>query len=74
MVVLSFSTMSFGVSFGTQSPYQSVATNPDSPASSAVGISGDEGSRVVPVMAYGLMLPVAISDLKFEAGSIMKSI
>ena len=49
--------MSFGVSFGTHSPYQSEAKKPGSPASSAVGISGDDGSRALPVIAKGLTLP-----------------
>src|SRR5882762_3062593 len=70
MVALSLATMSFGVFLGTQSPYQSEAKKPGSPASSAVGISGDEGNRVRPVMAKGLTLPAAISDLKLDDGSI----
>src|SRR6266851_1963930 len=74
MVAFSFAMMSFGVPLGTQSPYQSEAKKPDSPASSAVGIFGDDGSRVLPVMAYGLTLPAPTSDLKFDDGSIMKSI
>jgi hypothetical protein len=51
MLALSLATTSFGVSFGTHSPYQSEAKKPGSPASSAVGISGDDGSRVLPVIA-----------------------
>jgi hypothetical protein len=35
---------------------------------------GDEDSRVLPVMAKALMLPVATSDLKLDDGSIIKSI
>ena len=74
MAAFSLATMSFGVSFGTHNPYQSEAKKPGSPASSAVGISGDEGSRALPVTAKGLTLPAASSDLKFDDGSIMKSI
>jgi len=73
-VAFSLATISFDVSLGTYSPYQSEAKKPGSPASSAVGISGDDGSRVRPVMAKGLTLPAAISDLKLDDGSIMKSI
>ncbi len=73
-VVFSLAIISFGVSFGTQSPYQSEAKKPGSPASSAVGIPGDDGSRVLPVIAKGLTLPAPTSDLKFDDGSIMKSI
>ena len=73
-MALSLATISFGVSFGTHSPYHSEAKKPGSPASSAVGIAGDDGSRVLPVTANGLTLPAATSDLKFDAGSIMKSI
>ena len=51
MVALSLAMISFGVSLVTQSPYQSEAKKFGTPASSAVGISGDEGSRVRPVMA-----------------------
>src|SRR3984957_9960169 len=73
-VALSFSTMSFGVSFGTQSPYQSEAVKPGRPASSTVGILGDDGNRVLPVTAIGLMLLVAISDLKLDDRFLMKLI
>ena len=74
MVAFSLAMISFGVSFGTHSPYQSEAKKPGRPASSAVGISGDDGSRALPVMANGLTLPAPSSDLKFDDGSIMKSI
>ena len=74
MVAFSFSTICLGVSFGTQSPYHSEAIKPGNPASSAVGISGEEERRVLPVTAKGLMLAVATSDLKLDYGSIMKSI
>src|ERR1700682_6571986 len=67
-VALSLAMISFGVSLGTQSPYQSEAKKPGSPASSAVGISGDEGSRDRPVVANGLTLPAPTSDLKFDDG------
>src|SRR6266852_8658570 len=51
IVAFSLAMISFDVSFGTQSPYQSEAKKPRRPASSAVGISGDEGNRVRPVIA-----------------------
>jgi len=51
MLALSLAMISFGVPFGTQSPYQSEAKKPGRPASSAVGISGDEGSRALSVVA-----------------------
>src|SRR6267142_6505517 len=73
-VAFNLAMMSLGVSFGTQRPYQSEAKKPGSPSSSAVGISGDDGSRALPVIAYGLTLPAPTSDLKFDDGSIMKSI
>ena len=66
--------ISFGVSFGTHSPYHSVATKPGRPASSAVGMSGEDFSRALPVIANGLTLPAASSARKFDDGSIMKSI
>jgi hypothetical protein len=53
MVAFSFAMISLDVPFGTQSPYQSDAKKPGSPASSAVGMFGDDGSRVLPVMAGG---------------------
>src|SRR5450432_265584 len=74
MVALSLAMISFDVPFGTQSPYQSEAKKPGSPASSAVGIFGDDDSRVRLVMAKGLTLPAPSSARKFDAGSIMKSI
>ena len=66
--------MSLGVPLGTHNPYHSEAKKPGSPASSAVGMSGDDGSRDLPVIANGLTLLAPSSDLKFEDGSIMKSI
>ena len=65
IVAFSFSTISLRVSFGTQSPYHSEATKPGRPASSAVGILGEEASRVVPVTAKALMLSLAINAKHF---------
>src|SRR3981189_550403 len=51
IVAFSLAMISFGVSLGTQSPYQSEAKKPRRPASAPAGISGDEGNRVLPVIA-----------------------
>src|ERR1700688_3650009 len=72
IAAFSLATASLGVPLGTHSPYHSEAKKPGRPASSADGIFGDDGSRVLPVAANGVMLPAATSDLKFADGSIMK--
>src|SRR4029450_9631278 len=74
IVVLSFAMISFGVFFGTHSPYQSETKKPGRPALSAVGISGEDFSRVLLVTANGLALPAASIERKLDDGSIMKSI
>ncbi len=48
---LSLAMMSLGVPFGTQRPYQTEMYRPGAPASSTVGISGNDGSRVFAVTA-----------------------
>ncbi len=74
MVAFSLAMMSLDVPLGTQSPYQSVAKKPGTPASSTVGMFGADGSRACPVTANGLRLPVPSWERKFDDGSIMKSI
>jgi hypothetical protein len=48
---LSFSMTSLDVAFGTHKPYQTEIYNPSAPASSTVGMSGAEGSRLLAVTA-----------------------
>jgi hypothetical protein len=54
---LSFSMISFGVPFGTQSPCQDDTSNPGNPASSAVGMSRADARRSLPVTAWTLIRP-----------------
>jgi len=54
---LSFWMMSFGVPLGAKSAFQVKISNPDNPASSAVGMFGAEGMRLLPVTAYALIVP-----------------
>jgi hypothetical protein len=48
---LSFATTSLGVSLGTQRPDHSVMWNPGNPASSTVGMSAADSTRLLSVMA-----------------------
>jgi hypothetical protein len=57
ITALSRAAASFGVPFGTQTPYQSEAPKPGRPASSAVGMSGAAPLRVFDVIANGLIAP-----------------
>lgn len=53
----SFATTGRGVPAGTHSPYQEVISNPASPDSIAVGISGNEGERFADVTMIGFTEP-----------------
>src|SRR6201999_2911187 len=67
IAAFSFAMMSLCVPLGTHNPYHNEAKKPGMPASSAVGMSGDDGSLDLPVIANGLTLLVPSRDLKFEA-------